>query len=86
MEEFVMSKNARKCFNELKKKGCPVKEWYSDERGHFWIDAEEDCEGKWLNYWGNEMYFGSDLLRDTLSKYELWFSWCNSAYAHVYDI
>ena len=36
-----MMPHAAQAFVELQKAGCPVKEWHSDERGHFWIDAEE---------------------------------------------
>ena len=40
MEDGMMP-HAAQAFVELQKAGCPVKEWHSDERGHFWIDAEE---------------------------------------------
>jgi hypothetical protein len=86
MEEFEMNSKARKCFNELQKAGCPVKEWYTDERGHFWIDAEEPEAEEWLDYWRTSLCAGSDRLNRILKKHGLYFEWQNSAYAHVYDI
>ena len=83
MEEFEMSAKARKAFNELQKLGCPVKEWYSDERGEFWIDAEESGAEKWLDYWSMKLCAGSDRLNDILRKHDMWWEWQNSAYAHV---
>lgn len=80
-----MTKNARKCYNELKKLGCPVKEWHNDSRGHFWIDAEEPSADVWLDYWSSSLNFGSKLLNDTLDKHGLYWQWCNSAYGNVYN-
>ena len=54
-----MKSNVRKCFNELKKLGCPVKEWYNNERGYFWIDAEDSKAQGWLDYWSMDLNFGS---------------------------
>ena len=86
MEEFEMNSKARKCFKELEKAGCPVKEWYTDERGHFWIDGEEEGATEWLDYWNMNRIAGSDRLNRILNKHGLYFEWQNSAYAHVYDI
>ena len=38
--EDGMAPHAATAFVELEKAGCPVKDWYTGERGHFWIDAE----------------------------------------------
>lgn len=81
-----MKSNAKKCFNELKKLGCPVKEWYDDSRGVFWIDAEEPNAELWLNYWDMNLSFGSQKLNDILDKNNLWWEWQNSAYGNVYSI
>jgi hypothetical protein len=80
-----MKNNARKCYNELKKLGCPVKEWYDDSRGHFWIDAEDPKAYEWLDYWNMNLNFGSDKLNEILEKHDLYWEWYNSAYGHVYD-
>ena len=64
----------------------PVKEWHSDERGHFWIDAEESGAGDWLDYWSMSLIAGSDRLNRILAKHGLYFEWYNAGYAHVYDI
>ena len=81
-----MKAKARKCYNELKKLGCPVKEWHDDSRGVFWIDAEEPNAESWLNYWDMNLSFGSQKLNDLLDKYDLWWEWQNSAYGNVYSI
>lgn len=80
-----MKSNARKCFNELKKLGCPVKEWYNNERGYFWIDAEDSKAEGWLDYWSMNLNFGSEKLNKTLEKYDLYWEWQNSAWGNVYD-
>lgn len=79
-----MNSNAEKAFKELEKLGCPVKEWYDDSRGHFWIDGEECGAEVWLDYWGGLMC-GSDKLNEVLDKYDLFFEWENSVVACVYD-
>lgn len=78
-----MKRNARTAFNQLKKLGCPVKEWHGDDRGYFWIDAEEN-RGDWLDYWSN--YSGSDLLNEILNNNGLYWEWHNPGYGCVYDI
>lgn len=80
-----MKANARKAFNKLKKLGCPVKEWYNDERGHFWIDGEEEGAGEWLDYWNNDLSFGSDQLNSILNSNGLYWEWENSVIGHVHD-
>lgn len=81
-----MKANARKCYNELKKLGCPVKEWaYDNSRGHFWIDAEESGASEWLDYWNSNMYFGNAKLNEVLSKHGLYFEWYNAGHANVYN-
>ena len=81
-----MMPHAAQAFVELQKAGCPVKEWHSDERGHFWIDAEETAAGDWLDYWNMSLVGGSDRLNRILKKHGLYFEWYNAGYAHVYDI
>lgn len=84
--EDGMAPHAATAFVELEKAGCPVKDWYTDERGHFWIDAEEPAAEGWLDYWSGELIAGSDKLNDILSKHGLYFEWQNSACAHVHNI
>lgn len=79
-----MKANARKAFNKLKKLGCPVREWHSNDRGHFWIDAESDNNDGWLDYWSN--YQGSDQLNEILNSNNLYWEWYNPGYGCVYDI
>jgi hypothetical protein len=81
-----MKSNARKAFNELKKLGCPVKEWHNSERGHFWIDGEEEDAGEWLDYWSMGLMMGSDLLNEVLEENGLYWEWENSAVGCVHDI
>tara|TARA_R110000851_G_scaffold315600_1_gene478231 strand:+ start:6708 stop:6953 length:246 start_codon:yes stop_codon:yes gene_type:complete len=81
-----MKRHARKAFTELKKAGCPVKEWHNDSRGHFWIDAEEPEGEDWLDYWKNDIFFGSDRLNSILKENGLYWEWANCAVGHVHDI
>lgn len=83
--EDGMAPHAADAFIELHEAGCPVKDWHNDERGHFWIDAEESAAGDWLDYWNTSLVAGSDRLNEILEKHGLYFEWYNSAYAHVYD-
>ena len=80
-----MTRNARKAFNQLKKLGCPVKEWYNDDRGHFWLDAEEEGASEWLDYWG-KLPFGCDQLNDILNSNGLYWEWQNPGVGHVHDL
>jgi hypothetical protein len=79
-----MKREARKIFNQLKKLGCPVKEWHYDDRGYFWISAEEESSPEWLDYWSN--YEGSELLNEILNKNGFYWEWHNPGYGCVYDI
>ena len=79
-----MQKRARKAFNALKKMGCPVKEWDGNDRGHFWINAEEENAGEWLDYYN--LFEGSKKLNEILNSNGLYFEWTNSAFGCVYDI
>jgi hypothetical protein len=81
-----MKRHARKAFNQLKKLGCPVKEWHDDSRGHFWIDGEEPGADEWLDYWSMDLMMGSDLLNTVLGEHGLYWSWENSVSGHIYDI
>lgn len=83
--EDGMMPHAAFAFTELQKAGCPVKEWHTDERGHFWIDAEESGAAEWLDYWSHSLMTGSDRLNSILEKHGLYFEWCNPGYAHVYN-
>lgn len=80
-----MKRHARTAFNQLKKLGCPVKEWHDDSRGHFWIDGEEENAGEWLDYWVSGFSFGSDQLNQILEDNGLYWEWENSAIGHVHD-
>jgi len=80
-----MKRHAKKAFTELKNLGCPVKTWYDGERGHFWIDGEEEGAEEWLDYWGVNS-FGSKKLNDILQKNGLYWEWENSAVGCVHDI
>mgnify|MGYP000674079062 CR=1 FL=1 len=82
-----MKSNARKAFNELKKLGCPVEDyWYDDSRGHFWINGEHEDAGEWLDYWSMELMMGSDQLNDILNSNGLYWEWENSAVGCVHDL
>ena len=81
-----MKRRARKAFTALKNAGCPVKEWHDDTRGYFWIDAEEPQAEGWLDYWSNDLSFGSDQLNNILEANGLYWEWQNSACGHVHDI
>jgi hypothetical protein len=81
-----MAPHAATAFLELQKAGCPAKIWDGDERGHFWLDAEESGASEWLDYWSMTTIAGSEKLNQILEKHGLYFEWCNSVYAHVYDI
>jgi hypothetical protein len=74
-----------KAFKELEALGAPAKssECYPD-RGLFWLDAEDDTDGVWLDYFN--LYWGSDKLKEILGKYDLYFEWDNPGYASVYEI
>ena len=39
--EEGMKTHAAHAFIKLQDLGCPVKTWYQNDRGHFWIDSEE---------------------------------------------
>jgi hypothetical protein len=80
-----MKAHARKAFKKLEKLGCPVKEWHDDSRGHFWISAEEGDHYLWLDYYDDEMYWGSKKLQKILEDNDLYFEWYNPGYACVYD-
>jgi hypothetical protein len=80
-----MKANVKKAFDTLKMLGCPVKEWDGDDRGHFWIDAEEENAELWLDYWNTDLAFGSDKLNQILDDNGLYWEWYNSAYGCVYD-
>jgi len=80
-----MKSHARKCYNQLKKLGCPVKEWHDDSRGHFWLSAEEENSSEWLDYWSTDKCGGSEQLNHILSSHGLYFEWENSAVGHVHD-
>ena len=79
-----MKREARKVYNQLKKLGCPVKEWHYKDRGYFWIDAEENSEGDWLDYYSN--YQGSELMNQILNQNGFYWEWHNPGYGCVYDI
>ena len=80
-----MTPNAKKAFKELKKLGAPVhsSEGYP-ERGFFWISAEDENAGEWLDYFTN--YWGTDKLQEVLGKYGLFFEWSNPGFANVWEI
>jgi hypothetical protein len=78
-----MNGKIKKCFDRLKKLGCPVKEWHNEERGHFWIDAEEEYAELWLHY--DSLAFGSDRLNKILDEYGLYWEWDNCAVGCVFD-
>ena len=80
-----MKANVKKAFDTLKKLGCPVKEWDDDERGYFWIDAEDESAGLWLDYYSDNLFFGSEKMNEILRKHGLYWEWYNSAYGCVYD-
>jgi hypothetical protein len=81
-----MAPHAATAFLELQKAGCPAKIWDGDERGHFWLDAEQLGASEWLDYWSMSLIAGSDRLNRILEKHGLYFEWYNAGYAHVYDI
>ena len=81
-----MKRHARKAFTQLKKLGCPVKEWHDETRGHFWIDGEEPEASEWLDYWNLNLSFGSDKLNEILNSNGLYWEWENSAVGHVHDL
>jgi len=81
-----MEPHAATAFVELQQAGCPVKIWDGDERGHFWIDAEQSEASEWLDYWSMDLMAGSNKLNQILEKHGLYFEWANSAYANVHDI
>ena len=80
-----MKREARKVYNQLKKLGCPVKEWHDNSRGHFWLSAEEENSDEWLNYYSMTLCAGSERLNHILSSHGLYFEWENSAVGHVHD-
>lgn len=45
---------------------------------------QEDSE-LWLDYYSNDLNFGSDKLNEILEKHDLCWEWYNPAYGCVYD-
>lgn len=86
LKQDGMHPQAVDAFMELQKAGCPVKTWNGEDRGHFWIDAEESSASTWLDYWSTSLIAGSDRLNRILEKHGLYFEWQNSAVACVYYI
>lgn len=83
-----MKPNVKKAFSLLKAEGCPVREYnaiHDNDRGYFWIDAEDENAGLWLDYYNTNLFFGSDRLNEILNKHGLYWEWYNSAYGCVYD-
>lgn len=80
-----IKKQAEKAFKELEKLGAPVKssEGYQG-RGFFWISAEEEESGLWLDYF--DLYWGSQRLQDVLEKHGLYFEWENPGFATVHEV
>ena len=84
-----LTSKQKTAFLKLQKMGCPVKIWwqndpqYTEYRGLFWIDSEED-ENDFLEYYDN--YWGSDKMNTVLKKAGLYFEWQNSAVACVYEM
>jgi hypothetical protein len=88
-EELIedgMAKHAIEAFIELQKAGCPVRTWYYDDRGHFWLDAECESADEWLDYWNMDLMCGSEKLNSILEKHGLYWEWQNSAVGCVHDI
>ena len=83
--EEGMKTHAAHAFIKLQDLGCPVKTWYQNDRGHFWIDSEESSSEEFLDYWNTNLMFGSQVLTDVLEEHGLYFEWQNSAEACVYD-
>jgi hypothetical protein len=84
--EIGMKPNAIEAFLELQKLGCPVRvNPYGEDRGHFWISAEEEGYSEWLDYYDHEMFWGCDVLNSILDKHDLYWEWYNPAYGNVYD-
>lgn len=80
-----MKANVKKAFSLLKAEGCPVREWDGNDRGYFWIDAEDENASLWLDYYNTNLFFGSDRLNEILDEHKLYWEWYNSAYGCVYD-
>ena len=85
--EIEMKPHAIKAFLKLQNLGCPVKApIYGDERGHFWISAEEEGYEEWLDYYDFDLMLGSDTLNEILEEFGLYWEWYNPAYGNVYDV
>jgi len=88
LQDIGMKPHAIKAFLELQKLGCPVKApIQGDDRGHFWISAEEENSGEWLDYYAeNSLMFGDESMNEILQEKGLYWEWYNPAYGNVYDI
>ena len=84
-----MPNKVKTAFLKLQKMGVPVKIWhnvdpnYSEYRGYFWIDCEEQDNKIFYDYW--EMYLDPKC-EDILETAGVYSEWYNPAYLCVYDI
>lgn len=84
--ELEMKPNAIEAFLKLQYLGCPVRvPIYGDDRGHFWIDAEQYGSSEWLDYYSTDLFWGSEQLNSILEEHDLFWEWYNPAYGNVYD-
>jgi hypothetical protein len=85
LEELEMQPHAITAFLKLQSLGCPVRvPVRGDDRGHFWISAEEVESEGWLDYYSDTLFWGSEQLNTILDDNNLFWEWYNPAYGNVY--